>query len=68
MKIELLSRSIDALWKTGSYNKMWVLFVNLTINGVTIKRNDYMLGSQDLRYCADGGVYYAYNYVENGNF
>ena len=67
MKVELLSRSIDALWKTKSSNKMWVLFTDLQDdkNGTLCKNNTD--GPQKLRYCADGGVYYAYNYIEDGN-
>lgn len=67
MKVELLSRSIDALWKTKTSNKMWVLYTDLQDdqNGTICKSNTD--GPQKLRYCADGGVYYAYNYIEDGN-
>lgn len=29
IRLEILSRSIDSLWKTPPYNKMWVLFTDL---------------------------------------
>ncbi|KAL8686906.1 MAG: hypothetical protein Q9218_006778 [Villophora microphyllina] len=32
IKVETLARSIDALWKTPPYNKMWVLFTDLQDN------------------------------------
>ena len=68
LKIEILSRSIDALWKTGPSNKTYVLFVDLQDDPSTkAKCLDDTDGPLELRYCDDGGVYYAYNYVEDGN-
>ena len=64
MKIEILSPSIDALWKTKPYNKMWVLFVNLEDDMNNTKCQSDLSGPQDLKYCADGGIYYTYNYIE----
>ncbi len=64
LKLEVISRSIDSLWKTKRHNKMWVLFVDLQ------DEDDYRsclvdtTGPQDSKYCADGGVYYTYNFVE----
>ena len=65
MKIEIISRGINALWKTYSSNKMWVLFVDLADQAGSIEncRND-LTGPQDSKYCDDGGVYYAYNFIE----
>lgn len=64
---ELLARSVDDLWKTPPYNKMWVLFVDLG-EGVTSMSNCMAdsSGPQDSKYCANGGVYYTYNFVEDG--
>lgn len=67
LRVEILSRSIDLLWKTPTSNKMWVLFVDLnddrtTTSNCLIDRS----GPQASKYCDDGGVYYAYNFVEDG--
>ena len=65
LRKEFLSRSIDALWKTFPSNKNWVLFVDLG-DGMnsTSKCEANNTGPSMLKYCADGGVYYAYNFVE----
>ena len=68
LKIEIVSRSIDTLWKKPPSNKMWVLFVDLKDDRTsTVKCLGDQNGPQELKYCADGGVYYAYNYVEDGH-
>ncbi|KAL8765932.1 MAG: hypothetical protein Q9209_007129 [Squamulea sp. 1 TL-2023] len=54
LTVEILSRSIDALWKTPPSNKVWVLYVNLDDD----RENNEML---------DGGVYYTYNLIEAGD-
>ncbi|KAL9045336.1 MAG: hypothetical protein Q9214_001605, partial [Letrouitia sp. 1 TL-2023] len=59
-RIELISRSIDLLWKTPTSNKMFVLFVE------TEDCDADITGPPDLKYCGDGGVYYAYNFIEGG--
>ena len=68
IEIEVLSRSIDSLWKTQSNNKMWVQFTAL---GDFEKNTTYCdadrFGPQDSKYCADSGVYYAYNFIEDGD-
>ena len=68
LTLEILSRSIDALWKTPTSNKIWVLYVNLDDDPSTTPAclNDTS-GPPDSKYCADGGVYYAYNFVEDGD-
>ena len=63
VRVEVLSRSINALWKTWSSNKMWVLFVTLD-DPAQCETLDS--GPTDSRYCADGGVYYTYNFDEEG--
>ena len=66
--VEIFSRSIDALWKTETSNKMWVLFVNTAdVVPSTANCEADLTGPQDMKYCGDGGVYYAYNFVENGH-
>ncbi|KAL9614297.1 MAG: hypothetical protein Q9167_001180 [Letrouitia subvulpina] len=68
LRLEILCRSINALWLQPPHNKMWVLYVDLQE-----KPNDNRScvadksGPQDLKYCANGGVYYAYNFVETGD-
>ena len=65
---EIFARSLDALWKTPTSDKRWVLFVDLQEDGdTTYKCGNNTDGPPDLRYCADGGVYYAYNFVEKGD-
>ncbi|KAI4208984.1 MAG: hypothetical protein LQ351_008046 [Letrouitia transgressa] len=59
-RIELISRSIDRLWKTPTSNKMFVLFVE------TADCDGDNTGPPELKYCGDGGVYYAYNFIEGG--
>ena len=65
-KNEILSQSLDGLWKTPTNNKMWVLYVNLT--GVDHDCASDRSGPQVFKFCADDGVYYAYNFVEKGNY
>ena len=63
MRKEILARSINELWKTFPSSKMWILFVALQAG------EDFSLdtsGPPDSKYCADGGVYYTYNFVEKG--
>lgn len=68
LKIEILSRSIDALWKKPPSNKMWVLYVDLNDDrSTTTKCIQDQTGPQELKYCADRGIYYAYNYIEDGH-
>ena len=68
MKIDIVSRGINALWKTYSSNKMWVLFVDLQEEaGSTAKCEGDTSGPSESRYCADGGVYYTYNFIEDGS-
>ena len=63
IRIEVLSRSINALWKTPTGNKMWVHFVDFQdLNGQKCQADTS--GSPDSKYCVDGGVYYTYNFVE----
>ena len=44
---------------------MWVTFVDLEND--TLKCQLDMTGPQDSKYCADGGVYYTYNFIERGD-
>ena len=68
MTIEILSRSIDSLWKIPTHNKMWVLFADLGDgNNSTAKCNNDKSGPPDSKYCGDGGVYYTYNFMETGH-
>ena len=66
LRIEIISRSINALWKTPTSNKMFVLFVDLGDDDAATKCNADVSGPGDLRYCGDGGVYYTYNFIESG--
>ena len=67
LRIEILSRSINALWKTAPSNKSFVLFVDLQDDPATTPAcNASKAGPQALKYCADGGVYYTYNFIESG--
>ena len=69
VRTEILSRSIDSLWKTFSSNKIWVIFVDLgeqdQVNNPKCMADT--TGPGQLKYCADGGVYYAYNFIEHGD-
>ncbi|KAI4142426.1 MAG: hypothetical protein L6R39_004942 [Caloplaca ligustica] len=41
IRLEILSRSIDSLWKTPPYNKMWVLFTDLQdVDGTKCNSSD----------------------------
>ena len=66
VKTEILSRSINSLWKTEFSNKMWVLFVDHQEDKSTAKCMADTSGPPDSKYCADGGVYYTYNFIEGG--
>ncbi|KAL8761379.1 MAG: hypothetical protein Q9184_002494 [Pyrenodesmia sp. 2 TL-2023] len=66
LTIEILSRSIDALWKTPTSNKMWVLFSDLADDASLQKCLGDKSGPQSTKYCGDQGVYYTYNFVEDG--
>ena len=61
MRIEIISRSIDNLWKTPSSNKTFVTFVK------TLDCDNDQSGPPDFKYCADDGVYYTYNFIEDGD-
>ena len=67
LTIEILSRSIDALWKTPTSNKMWILFVDLADDLLKSKCLADSSGPGDSKYCDNGGVYYAYNFIEDGD-
>ena len=68
LRVEILSRAVNELWTIFSSNKRWVLFVNLQDDPGTMKKCEAdVTGPQDLKYCADGGVYYTYNFIETGN-
>ena len=67
VKTEILSRSIKSLWKTKTSNQMWVLFVDLQDGLGAEKCLADTSGPPDSKYCADGGVYYTYNYIELGD-
>ncbi|KAI4271394.1 MAG: hypothetical protein LQ337_006033, partial [Flavoplaca oasis] len=67
---EILARSIDSLWKSRTEEqtiKMWVLFTDLSndLNSTECAQNStFSTGPPDSKYCADGGVYYTYNFRE----
>ena len=67
LKVEILSRSINALWSTPTSNKRWVLFVDLQDDTTKTKCLNDTSGPQDSKYCDDGGVYYTYNFIETGD-
>ncbi|KAL6716175.1 hypothetical protein ACLMJK_005741 [Lecanora helva] len=68
LTVEILSRSIDALWKTPPSNKMWVHFVDLDDDRQTMSKClADSSGPGATKYCDDGGVYYTYNYIEDGH-
>ncbi|KAL8854460.1 MAG: hypothetical protein Q9221_000731 [Calogaya cf. arnoldii] len=67
LRIEALSRSIDSLWKTPPGNKMWVLFTDLGDDANSTKCAEDTTGPPDSKYCANGGVYYTYNFIERSN-
>ena len=47
---------------------MWVLFVNTgDMPPSTVNCDNDFTGPQDMKYCGDGGVYYAYNFIEKGD-
>lgn len=64
---EITSRAINNLWKTPTSNKTWVLYVYLDDDDHRWKCGNDTSGPPTLKYCADGGVYYAYNFVEKGD-
>lgn len=65
---EIISRAINGLWKTPTSNKMWVLYVDLDDNEDKDKCINDTSGPSSLKYCGDGGVYYAYNFIETGDY
>ncbi|KAL8791160.1 MAG: hypothetical protein Q9195_005999 [Heterodermia aff. obscurata] len=65
---EILSRSIDELWKTPPQIKAWILFVDLADDTSNSKCLADSSGPQDSKYCDDGGVYYAYSFIESGHY
>ena len=65
LRTEILSRKIDSIWKTFSSNKMWILYVDLGDDDGRSRYNADISGPQYSKYCADGGVYCAYNFVKN---
>ncbi|KAL8750925.1 MAG: hypothetical protein Q9199_006756 [Rusavskia elegans] len=68
LTVEILSRSIDALWKTPPSNKMWVLFVDLDDDLESASKSlADRSGPQDSKYCPDGGIYYTYSFIEDGD-
>ncbi|KAL8925035.1 MAG: hypothetical protein Q9208_003719 [Pyrenodesmia sp. 3 TL-2023] len=62
LKKEALSRSIDSLWKTRPSNK--ISYENAADRLVSYTDTT---GPPDSKYCADGGVYYTYNFIEQSN-
>ena len=46
---------------------MWVHFSDLNDDKTKSKCSNHLYGPQDSKYCADNGVYYAYNFVEDGD-
>ncbi|KAL8964018.1 MAG: hypothetical protein Q9183_004770, partial [Haloplaca sp. 2 TL-2023] len=70
---EILSRSIDSLWKSRTKEqtiKMWVLFTDLSNDSESkecVENSTFSTGPPDSKYCADGGVYYTYNFWEQKN-
>ncbi|KAL8879142.1 MAG: hypothetical protein Q9192_008295 [Flavoplaca navasiana] len=67
---EILARSIDSLWKSRTEEqtiKMWVLFIDLSNDPNStecVENSTFSTGPPDSKYCADGGVYYTYNFRE----
>ena len=67
LRTEILSRSINALWRNTSHSKMWVTYVETPLSlGDEGCRAD-KTGPQESKYCGKGGVYYAYNFKETGD-
>ena len=65
LQIEVRSRTIDQFWNIPHRDKMWVMFLDLgDIPPDTAKCQEYQSGPPQLKYCADGGVYYTYNFRE----
>lgn len=64
---EITSRAINNLWKNPTSNKMWVLYVDLDDDDHRWKYGNDTSEPPTLKYCADGGVYYAYHFVEKGD-
>lgn len=66
---EIFSRAINGLWKIPTSNKIWVLYLDTGDRKNSIDKCEaHTAGPQDLKYCADGGVYYAYNFIEDGDY
>ena len=50
------------------FQVVWVLFIDLgdvAFNASCVADDS---GPLDSKYCADGGVYYAYNFIETGSY
>ncbi|KAL8755339.1 MAG: hypothetical protein Q9199_003718, partial [Rusavskia elegans] len=62
LRKEALSRSIDSLWKTRPSNK--ISHDNAADGFVSYTDTT---GPPDSKYCADGGVYYTYNFIERSD-
>ena len=68
LNTEILSRAVNALWKSAPRNKVWVLYVDLGDLPPSKERCIVdRTGPQASKYCADGGVYYLYNFIEDGD-
>ena len=50
LRTEIFSRSINALWKVRTSNKMWLTFVSLPGNSTISCENDQS-GPQDMKWC-----------------
>ena len=64
--IEIFSRAINSFWQQPTSNKRWVTYVDLKDDANGTKCSTHDKGPIHFRYCADGGVYYAYNFIESG--
>lgn len=62
---EILSRSVNEIWKQPSGNKMWVTFFDLKDDMSKSHCAEDTSGPQAFKYCNDGGVYYVYSFVEH---
>ena len=68
LAIEIISRSINEIWKIPTHNKIFTIFSDLgdATNSTTKCQADFS-GPPTMKYCADGGVYYTYNFIEDGD-
>ena len=70
LRVEILSRSINNFWMKPSNatdNKMWLAFNYLNDDAAHSLCLSDATGPQAMKYCADGGVYYTYNFIEDGH-